>query len=234
MLTVLALAMCRPLRAPQGRQEVYAIDTVPHRLALASKASSKVEVVDFQQVDVKKHIHQKEPQGLDGGLTVPFYRSHLGCCRREGQGACLAFDTFADVHVAGIDCTTFHEPGSLLHKIQKAGMLETDACDTPNEAIWLSRKFGRVGLIGVYAAFTNGFNMGAVMKKGVRFIGNGQAPVHLYWEELLNDYILAGKFDPRFMISHRVDIEDFEELYKAFDNRIAGIEKVFVRPRRGE
>jgi threonine dehydrogenase-like Zn-dependent dehydrogenase len=91
MLTVLALAMCRPLRAPQGRQEVYAIDTVPHRLALASKSSSKVEVVDFQQVDVKKHIHQKEPQGLDGGLTVPFYRSHLGCCRREGQGACLAF-----------------------------------------------------------------------------------------------------------------------------------------------
>jgi threonine dehydrogenase-like Zn-dependent dehydrogenase len=141
----------------------------------------------------------------------------------------LPFDTLADVRAAGIDCTTFHEPKSLLHKIQKAAMLETDACDTPNEAIWLSRKFGRVGLIGVYAAFTNGFNIGAVMEKGVRFIGNGQAPVHLYWEELLNDYILAGKFDPRFMISHRVDIEDFEELYKAFDNRIAGIEKVFVQ-----
>ncbi|RSH87076.1 hypothetical protein EHS25_003565 [Saitozyma podzolica] len=179
----------------KGAKKVYAIDTIPHRLALASKASSKVEVVDFKQVDVKKHIHEREPQGLD----------------------------------VGIDCTTFHEPKSLLHKIQKAVMLETDVCETPNEAIWLSRKFGRVGLIGVYAAFTNGFNIGAVMEKGVRFIGNGQAPVHLYWEELLNDYILPGKFDPRFMISHRVDIEDFEELYRAFDKRIAGVDKVFVQ-----
>lgn len=28
------------------------------------------------------------------------------------------------------------------------------------------------------------------------FTGNGQAPVHLYWEEILNDYIIPGKFDP--------------------------------------
>jgi hypothetical protein len=111
-------------------------------------------------------------------------------------------------------------------------MLEADACDTPNEAIWLSRKFGRVGLIGVYAAFTNGFNIGAVMEKGVRFIGNGQAPVHLCWEELLHDYILAGKFDPRFMISHRVDIEDFEELYQR--SGLPGLTSSSFRPRRGE
>lgn len=30
------------------------------------------------------------------------------------------------------------------------------------------------------------------------------------------------------MISHRVNIEDFPELYAAFDKRIAGVEKVFV------
>jgi hypothetical protein len=34
------------------------------------------------------------------------------------------------------------------------------------------------------------------------------APVHRYWEELLNDYIIPGKFDPTFMITHRVPIED--------------------------
>lgn len=49
---------------------MYAIDTIPHRLALASKASPKVEVVDFKQVDVKKHIHEREPQGLDGASGV--------------------------------------------------------------------------------------------------------------------------------------------------------------------
>lgn len=66
------------------------------------------------------------------------------------------------------------------------------------------------------------------MEKGVRFIGNGQAPVHLYWEEILNDYILTGKFDPRFMISHRVPLEDMSELYAKFDARQAGVMKVFV------
>jgi hypothetical protein len=30
------------------------------------------------------------------------------------------------------------------------------------------------------------------------------------------------------MITHRVPIEDFPELYKAFDARVQGVEKVFV------
>lgn len=59
-------------------------------------------------------------------------------------------------------------------------------------------------------------------------IGNGQAPVHKYWKEILDDYIQTGKFDPRFMISHRVPIEDMAKLYAAFDKRVAGVEKVFV------
>lgn len=88
-------------------------------------------------------------------------------------------------------------------------MLETDVPETPNEMIFLVRKFGRVGLIGVYAGYTNHFAIGALMEKGVRFIGNGQAPVHLYWEEILEEYIIPGRFDPTFMITHRVDLEDF-------------------------
>lgn len=66
------------------------------------------------------------------------------------------------------------------------------------------------------------------MERGIRFIGNGQAPVHLYWEEILKDYIQTGKFDPTFMITHRVPLEDFPELYEAFDKRVDGVEKVFV------
>ena len=33
------------------------------------------------------------------------------------------------------------------------------------------------------------------MERGVRLIGNGQAPVHLYWEELLKK-IQSGEIDP--------------------------------------
>jgi threonine dehydrogenase-like Zn-dependent dehydrogenase len=116
-----------------------------------------------------------------------------------------------------------------LHKIEKTLMLETDVPETPNEMIFLAKKFGRCGLIAAYAGYTNHFNIGALMEKGVRFIGNGQAPVHLYWEEILHDYIMTGKFDPSFMVTHRVDINDFPALYNKFDKRVAGVEKVFVQ-----
>lgn len=129
---------------------------------------------------------------------------------------------------AALDCGTFHEPKSKLHKDQKAQGLETDVPETINEALKSVRKQGRVGLTAVYAGFANGVNVGALMEKGVRLIGNGQAPVHKYWEEILYDYIIPGKFDPTFMLTHRVPIEDFEELYKKFDKRENGIEKVFV------
>ncbi|CUA77713.1 Zinc-type alcohol dehydrogenase-like protein C1198,01 [Schizosaccharomyces pombe 972h-] [Rhizoctonia solani] len=130
-----------------------------------------------------------------------------------------------------LDCGTFHEPKTLLHKAQKTLMLETDVPETANEMIKSVRKMGRCGVIAAYAGYTNQFNMGALMEKGVRLIGNGQAPVHLYWEEILNDYIIAGKFDPTFMITHRVPIDDMAKLYTAFDKRIDGVETVFVETR---
>lgn len=129
-------------------------------------------------------------------------------------------------------------------------MLETDSPETLNEMLFAVRKMGRVGLIAAYAGFANGVNVGALMEKGVRLIGNGQAPVHLYWKEILEDYILTGKFDPSLyvlavifcmiswtdkllslpisIVTHRVGLEDFPRLYEAFDKRINGVEKVFV------
>ncbi|KAL7409208.1 GroES-like protein [Mrakia frigida] len=130
-----------------------------------------------------------------------------------------------------LDCGTFHEPKTLLHKVQKTLMLETDVPETINECILAVRKRGRVGIIAAYSAYANGVAIGALMEKGVRLQGNGQAPVHLYWEEILHDYIMTGKFDPTFMISHRVPLEDFKELYDKFDKRVGGIQKVFVETR---
>ena len=167
--------------------------------------------------------------------------SRLATAKRTKQGKVITIDFSAEdvtKKIQGevpsgldvcIDATTFHEPKTLLHKVEKALMLETDVSETPNEMIFLCKKFGRVGLIGVYSGYTNHFNIGALMEKGIRFIGNGQAPVHLYWHEILSEYIMTGKFDVQSLVSHRVDIEDFPELYKQFDKRVAGVEKVFVQ-----
>lgn len=79
-------------------------------------------------------------------------------------------------------------------------MLETDVPETANEMITSVRKRGRCGLTAAYAGFTNGFNIGALMEKGIMFIGNGQAPVQKYWKEILHDYIMTGKFDPKLRV----------------------------------
>ena len=95
-----------------------------------------------------------------------------------------------------LDCGTFHQPKSLLHKVEKTLMLETDVPEIINEMLTSVKKGGRIGVIAAYAGFANHVNLGALMEKGVRLIGNGQAPVHMWWKEILNDYILTGKLDP--------------------------------------
>lgn len=68
------------------------------------------------------------------------------------------------------------------------------------------------------------------MNRGIRFIGNGQAPVHKYWEQLLK-YIQEGKIDPLRMVSHRVRMEDLDKIYYKFDKKEDGMQKVFVETR---
>lgn len=75
---------------------------------------------------------------------------------------------------AAIDAATFHEPKTVIHKISKALLLETDVSETLNETFLAVKKMGRVGIIAAYAGYTNGLNIGAVMEKGIRLIGNGQ------------------------------------------------------------
>ena len=65
------------------------------------------------------------------------------------------------------------------------------------------------------------------MERGIRLIGNGQAPVHLYWEDLLKK-IQDGSLDPYVMLTHRIAVEQMDILYKKFDQRADSIQKVFV------
>ena len=75
---------------------------------------------------------------------------------------------------------------------------------------------------------TNHFNIGSLMERGIRLIGNGQAPVHLYWKQLLQ-YIEEDKIHPLVMLSHRVLMDDLEAVYSAFEKKEDGMQKVFVQ-----
>ncbi|KAL1304343.1 hypothetical protein AAFC00_000742 [Neodothiora populina] len=126
-----------------------------------------------------------------------------------------------------LECVAGEYPQSWAHKLEIATGLETDTSEILNEMIESVRGFGSVGITGVYVGYTNHFNIGSVMNRGIRFIGNGQAPVHKYWEELLV-MIQEGKIDPLKMVSHRVRVEDLETVYHKFDKKEDGMQKVFV------
>ncbi|CAF9904910.1 MAG: hypothetical protein GOMPHAMPRED_002984 [Gomphillus americanus] len=104
---------------------------------------------------------------------------------------------------------------------------ETDTSEIVNEMIESVKSFGRCGITGVYAGYTNHFNIGSLMERGIRLIGNGQAPVHKYWHELLR-YIQEGKIHPTNMLTHRVLIDDMEAVYQTYDKRGDNMQKVFV------
>ncbi|KAI9499689.1 chaperonin 10-like protein [Zychaea mexicana] len=126
-----------------------------------------------------------------------------------------------------IDCAGFRYTKSLLHKVEHAVGLETDSPEVLNECLRAVKKFGSIGIIADYAAYTNHFLVGALMEKGIRLIGCGQAPIQRHWETCLK-HIESGLFDPTTILTNRYPLETTPEVYKRFDQKDAGIIKVFI------
>jgi len=62
-------------------------------------------------------------------------------------------------------------------------------------------------------------NIGSLMQRGIRFIGNGQAPTHKYMQEIMDDYLVTGKVKPtELFVSHRITIDDVANCYYKFDD----------------
>ena len=127
-----------------------------------------------------------------------------------------------------IDAAAFRYTKTLLQSAERLVGLETDSSEIPNETIRAVRKFGTIAIVADYAAMTNHFLIGALMEKGVTYRGCGQAPVQKYWHQLL-EKIKSGEFDPTIVLTHRFSIEQFSDLYKAFDEKKYGIMKTYVQ-----
>ena len=78
-----------------------------------------------------------------------------------------------------LECAAGEYAKSIAHKMEMALGAETDTSELLNEMITSVKSFGRCGITGIYVGFTNHFNIGSLMERGVRLIGNGQAPVWL-------------------------------------------------------
>ncbi|GME36647.1 S- glutathione dehydrogenase [Neofusicoccum parvum] len=190
--------MCVEFAFLQGARRVIVVDA-NWRLDFIKQKYPKAETLNYSTLGKGETVTSKLKEMVDG------------------RGPDVALECVAGEYAKG-----------WAHYFEMQLGMETDTSEIVNEMITSVRNFGRCGITGVYAGFTNHFNIGSLMERGIRLIGNGQAPVHLYWEKLLK-MIQEDKIHPLDMVSHRVDIADLDKVYYKFEAREDGMQKVFVQ-----
>ncbi|KAL2015203.1 hypothetical protein VTK56DRAFT_6068 [Thermocarpiscus australiensis] len=190
----------------EGASKVIFVDTEPRISAIArrwpAEHRDKLELIDYKTLSF----------GITSKETVVSKLKEL----TGGRGPDVAIECAAGEYAKG-----------WMHWLEMSLGAETDTSEILNEMIEGVRNYGRAGITGVYVGFTNHFNIGSLMQRGIRLIGNGQAPVQKYWHILLNK-IQRGELDPTQMLSHRFRLEDMDKVYAKFNAKDDSIQKVFV------
>jgi threonine dehydrogenase-like Zn-dependent dehydrogenase len=123
-----------------------------------------------------------------------------------------------------------HEPGmaGAVDRVKQKLRLETDRPSALRAAIMACRNGGTVSIPGVYTGLIDNVPMGVAFGKGLTF-KMGQTHTHRYVRALLQ-LIAEGRIDPRYIITHRVGLDEAPQAYKMFNDKAEGCLKVVVAP----
>ena len=123
-----------------------------------------------------------------------------------------------------------HSPGPafIYDKIKTNLFMETDRPVALREAILACRSGGTISVAGVYGGFIDKFPMGAVVNRSLT-IRSGQCHVQRYMKPLLNR-IIRGDIDPRFIITHRLHLDEAPDGYDMFFKKQDECLKVVLKP----
>lgn len=116
----------------------------------------------------------------------------------------------------------------LYDNVKQTLKLVTDRASALREAIQCCRKGGTVSLPGVYAGVVDKFPIGVAFAKGLT-LKMGQTQVHRYMQPLLAR-IEARQIDPRFLITHRLPLEEARHGYEVFVEKKERCVKVVMHP----
>jgi threonine dehydrogenase-like Zn-dependent dehydrogenase len=106
--------------------------------------------------------------------------------------------------------------------------LQTDRPTALRMAIQACRKGGTVSVPGVYGGVIDKVPMGAAFNKGLT-MRMGQTHVHRYVKPLM-DRIEQGQFDPSYVITHRMRLDDAPIGYNIFRDKEEECIKVVLKP----
>jgi threonine dehydrogenase-like Zn-dependent dehydrogenase len=122
-----------------------------------------------------------------------------------------------------------HSPGLAYayDKIKTNLFMETDRPVALREAIMACRSGGTVSVAGVYSGFIDKFPMGAIVNRNLT-LKAGQCHVQRYMRPLL-ERIRKGEIDPRFIITHRMRLDEAPEAYEIFSKKQDDCLKVVLK-----
>jgi threonine dehydrogenase-like Zn-dependent dehydrogenase len=113
-------------------------------------------------------------------------------------------------------------------RAKQAVKLSTERPGVLRQAIQICRKGGTVSVPGVYGGFVDKLPFGAIVNKAIT-IKSGQTHVQRYMRPLL-ERIARGEFDPSFIVSHRLSLDDAPLGYEMFKHKQEECTKVVLKP----
>jgi threonine dehydrogenase-like Zn-dependent dehydrogenase len=113
-------------------------------------------------------------------------------------------------------------------RAKQAMKLSTERPGVLRQAIQACRKGGTVSVPGVYGGFVDKLPFGAIVNKAIT-IKSGQTHVQRYMRPLL-ERIARGEFDPSFIVSHRLSLDDAPQGYEMFKHKEEECVKVVLKP----
>ena len=134
----------------------------------------------------------------------------------------------ADVCIDAVGCEA---SGSKLQTVLgKKLLMQAGSTTALHWAINSVKKAGIVSIIGVYGPPWNIVPIGSVMNKGITIRSN-QASVKRLLPKLI-DHVMAGRLNPKGIISHRIPLENVSDAYRMFSEKLDNIIKPLLIPPR--
>ena len=158
------------------------------------------EVIDYEDTDVNSALKE-----MTGGRGPDACIDAVGMEAHHGTGWIQAYD-----------------------RVKQATRLETERPHALRQAITSCRNGGIVSVIGAYGGFVDKFPIGSLMNRSLT-VRSGQCHVHKYMRPLL-EHIQAGRLDPSFIITHRLDLDEAPRGYETFKHKEDECVKVVLSP----
>jgi threonine dehydrogenase-like Zn-dependent dehydrogenase len=150
-------------------------------------------------------------------LAIDLDPARLAIAKREGS--------------IPIDASTSNAQTAVFEHTQGRGAdVVIEAVGTPaafERSLDVVRRGGTVVVMGVFTSELVQAQIGVWWIRALQVRFAGTTPIHAWWDRAMAE-VLAGRLDPRPIVSHRLSIEEAPKGYELFETRQAT--KVLLRP----